>query len=60
VTGSAAYGAVSIPVDLTRVPQPSSFVAVQPGETWRFQLWFRDVNPNVTSNFTNAVAVTFQ
>ena len=31
--------------------------AILPGETWRFQAWFRD---GASSNFTDAVAVTFQ
>lgn len=31
--------------------------AIQPGETWSFQLWHRDVGG--TSNFTNGVSVTF-
>jgi hypothetical protein len=30
------------------------------GETWSFQAWFRDVNPGVTSNFTDGVAVTLR
>ena len=31
-----------------------------PGNTWRFQLWFRDVNPTVTSNTTDATSVLLQ
>ncbi|MCP3916270.1 MAG: hypothetical protein GY711_12005 [bacterium] len=31
----------------------------QPGETWNFQCWYRDNNPGPTSNFTDAVSVTF-
>jgi hypothetical protein len=31
--------------------------AIQPGETWRFQAWYRD---GAGSNFSDAVAVTFQ
>lgn len=34
-------------------------VAVAPGETWYFQAWFRDANPQPTSNFSDAVEVTF-
>ena len=34
-------------------------LAVQAGETWLFQLWFRDVNPGNTSNFTDGIAITF-
>ena len=32
-------------------------VAAQAGETWNFQVWFRD---GQTSNFTNGVSVQFQ
>jgi len=39
----------ALPVNPTR--------AILPGETWRFQAWFRD---GASSNFTDAVAVTFQ
>ena len=35
-------------------------IVFQPGETWNFQLWFRDVNPGVTSNTTNGVTVMFR
>ncbi len=29
------------------------------GDTWNFQCWYRDNNPVPTSNFTDAVSVTF-
>lgn len=49
----------TIAVDVTSVPTaPPS--AVFPGDTWNFQCWYRDVNPGPTSNFTDAVSVTFQ
>ena len=32
---------------------------VSPGETWHFQVWHRDQNPGVTSNFTTAWSVAF-
>jgi hypothetical protein len=36
-------------------------VAVQPGETWNFQMWFRDAGPvGATSNFSLPVSVEFQ
>ncbi|MCP3916816.1 MAG: hypothetical protein GY711_14770 [bacterium] len=48
----------SVQVDLTDIPvNPAT--AVQPGETWNFQCWYRDSNPGSTSNFTDAAAVTF-
>lgn len=57
---SGDSGSVWLDVDLTDLPTPSGPVAVQPGETWNFQVWFRDANPGPTSNFTDAVSVTFR
>ena len=48
---------LTLQVDLTNVPvNPSQ--AVQPGETWNFQAWYRDIGGS--NNFTDAVSVTFQ
>lgn len=34
--------------------------SAMPGSTWGFQAWYRDIGPfGPTSNFTNAVAITF-
>jgi FG-GAP repeat len=52
-------GAVSIQLDLANTPTPGGPVSIQAGETWNFQLWFRDSNPGPTSNFTDGVAITF-
>ncbi len=52
----------SIQVDLTSMPVNPP-LAVQPGDTWHFQAWYRDNSPfpsYYTSDFTDAVAVTFQ
>jgi hypothetical protein len=46
-------------LDLASTPSPTGAVAVLAGETWNYQGWYRDANPQVTSNFTDAVAVTF-
>lgn len=43
------------PLDL-----PQSGITVQPGSTWHFQLWYRDLNPGPVSNFTNMVSVTWE
>ncbi len=59
VFNSGADGVGSVQVDLTLLPLTPP-VAAMPGETWNFQAWYRDVNPAPTSNFTDAVAVTFQ
>ena len=47
--------------NLLNMPQPNGAVAVLAGETWNFQAWYRDATGGqTTSNFTDAVAVTFQ
>lgn len=60
VASSGFFGTIPLVVDLNALPQPSGLVAAQPGETWHFQCWYRDVNPNVTSNLTEGYRVTFQ
>ncbi|MEM1449466.1 MAG: hypothetical protein AAGI22_10140 [Planctomycetota bacterium] len=54
-----AAGQVELAVDLTRLPQPNGPVAVMPGDTWHFQLWHRDANPQVTSNTSSALQLSF-
>lgn len=60
VLSSGATGTVALPIDLTVIPEPTGFASVMSGETWNFQYWTRDVNPTVTSNFSEASAVTFR
>ena len=55
---SGPTGQIAIDVDTSAIPL-SPPITVQPGETWSFQLWFRDKNPGRTSNFTDGVAVAF-
>ena len=51
---------MAIPVDLGALPL-SPPVAAVPGATWIFQLWYRDQGAGgPTSNFSDAVAVTFE
>jgi hypothetical protein len=59
-TGS--NGSISIDFSPGNLPSPSGPVAAAAGETWHFQCWHRDIAPGSvsTSNFSNAVAVTFQ
>ena len=59
IQNSGAGGTVSLPVDLGMVPQPNGPVAAASGESWNFQLWFRDVGPAgvASSNFTNGFTV---
>lgn len=56
-TGTA--GAFSLQLDLNRTPTPMGDVAIQPGESWNFQAWFRDLNPGPTSNFTDGLSIRF-
>ncbi|MEO1700308.1 MAG: hypothetical protein AAFU73_23680 [Planctomycetota bacterium] len=54
-------GTIASSVDLTRIPQGVTTVAVQPGETWYFQRWHRDVVGGAqTSNFTASLGITFR
>ena len=49
-------------VDALAIPTPSNSVAAQPGQTFNFQLWHRDVGAGglPTSNFSDAVSVVYQ
>jgi hypothetical protein len=60
VLSTGPAGEFSLQLDLTQTPRPGGNVAIQPGETWLFQGWFRDQNPGNTSNFTDGLSVTFQ
>lgn len=59
VLNSGALGEFSLEVDLTMIPNnpPASAMI---GEVWKFQAWFRDANPQVTSNLTDAIRVTLR
>lgn len=50
-------GELSVMAHLGALPQGPGSVAVQPGDTWIFQAWHRDVP--ATSNFTQAVSLGF-
>ena len=60
--GSGAFavdgcGSISLGINTLQLPQPGGNVAIQPGETWNFQAWYRD---QPTPTFTNGLSVTFQ
>jgi len=52
-------GATLQAIDLMSIPTTPP-QAVLPGDTWYFQEWYRDSNPNPTSNFTQAIEVRFR
>ena len=60
IFNSGSSGQATVAVDLSALPTPTSTVQVLPGETWYFQLWYRDAVASGGSNFTDAVAVTLQ
>ncbi len=56
---SGAGGLSELSVDLSSFPPPYNG-AVLAGQTWNFQVWYRDANPQPTSNFSSATSVTFE
>ncbi|QDV07415.1 hypothetical protein Poly30_29390 [Planctomycetes bacterium Poly30] len=59
IRSANAMGHASVQLELQSFPTPTGFVPVMVGETWSFQGWYRDANPGLTSNFTDAVTVAF-
>jgi hypothetical protein len=59
---AGAAGTVSLALDLNQIPSPTGFVAASAGDTWNFQTWFRDSNPQgqAVSNFSMGLEVTLQ
>lgn len=57
ILNSGSNGLVSFTLDLTHLPQGISF---DPGETWYFQLWYRDFTTGPTSNTSNGLEVLFR
>jgi hypothetical protein len=60
VVNTGPLGVATLVLDPAQTPTPTGSVAIAPGDTWNFQFWFRDGNPTPTSNFTDAVSITFQ
>jgi len=62
IKNSGAAGEYSLTISLDEFPQGNFLVSVQPGETWYFQSWYRDLTSTgqPTSNFTNGVELSFQ
>jgi hypothetical protein len=57
---SGECGLFDLMLDLTNLPTPGGFTSVMVGETHSFQCWYRDLNPGLTSNFSDAVSVRFR
>lgn len=57
VMNSGAGGTFELQIEVNQMPVNPQ-VAIQPGETWNFQGWFRDSAVG-SSNFTDGLSVTF-
>jgi hypothetical protein len=62
INNSGTTGAFDIAVDLANIPTPTGFVSTSVGDTWNFQVWYRDTTSfgSATSHFTSGVEITFQ
>ena len=52
-------GEGTAPINLSQIPGPGGFSNVIAGDTWRFQVWYRDSGSSSSSNLTNSIAITF-
>lgn len=60
VTATSA-GLASMTLDPSSIERPVGTASAQPGESWFFQLWHRDVSAGqATSNFSNAAKLPFE
>ena len=57
IQNSGATGSISLTLDLAAMPSPTGSVSAAAGENWYFQLWHRDANPTIESNFTDSARV---
>lgn len=58
---SGGSGVISASLDLTQIPTQTGVpVSVMAGQTYNFQCWYRDFFVISTSNFSDAVSITFQ
>ncbi len=58
VRSATPSGAWTADLDISH-PMAQGLPAVLGGETWYFQLWYRDSNPSPTSNFSTGWTVNF-
>lgn len=55
-------GLITMPIDLSAIPQPTGSQPTLAGETWNFQYWHRDTTTGggTTSNFSRGLEINFQ
>ena len=61
VLNAGATGQVSLPINLTNIPHPTTPFAVMGGDVLNFQYWHRDgvAGGPATSNFSNGLEIAF-
>lgn len=60
IVSSGPTGEFSLTLDLTQMPQPMGAVSVMAGQSWNYQVWFRDTfQGTATSNLSDAVSILF-
>ena len=57
VHAASGAGSVRLALDVNSFPSPAGPLVVQPGDTWCFQVWYRDMG---SSGFTDAVRLVMQ
>lgn len=61
IQNSGSAGVAEIAIDLGAIPEGGVASPAVPGDTWRFQCWFRDVSGGApSSNLSDGVALTFR
>ncbi len=60
IRSSGPEGRFDLQLDLGAIPTSMQDVAVLAGETWLFQAWHRDGTSSRTSNFTDAIEITWE
>ena len=59
VASSGIFGEISTPIDLANMPT-NPIEPVLAGQSWNFQLWYRDFFLQTTSNFSDGLRIQFQ
>lgn len=58
ILGTGTQGEISLPINLSTVPQGNGFTSTVSGSIWNFQAWHRSP-VGLGSNFTDGLTITF-
>ena len=59
IRSTGKSGFMAMPLDLNSVPT-NPVQSILAGETWLFQVWYRDKLPTPATNMTEAISITFE